>query len=329
MRLPNIKLLKIVFLFGFLTFILSILYSFYFYRLFLFVNNYDGKEFFVLENDLNVNYCSPMFKSSSRITPKYPIRIPLFKNVSLNFTCLNENKTIKFTILVWNDFYSGFLENPFVKEKCPVQNCRISTNRTELFHSELVFVHMSQLANNFEKLPQHRPKNQRWIFGIYETPINSKDFSIYDGYFNFTSTYSINSDFPGYGFYIYSNKMKEFNKSNDYLGGKKELAFAMISNCGKYYQTSLRMEYIKELKKYIKVDVYGKCGIPCPYNNSICRFELFKNYKFVLAFENSLCNDYITEKFYHAINYDIVPVVLGKGNYSNYVRHSSNANLFN
>jgi glycoprotein 3-alpha-L-fucosyltransferase len=36
-----------------------------------------------------------------------------------------------------------------------------------------------------------------------------------------------------------------------------------------------------------------------------------KNYFFYLAFENSLCTDYITEKFWLSLQLDVVPVVLG------------------
>lgn len=44
---------------------------------------------------------------------------------------------------------------------------------------------------------------------------------------------------------------------------------------------------------------------------------LEKDYKFYLAFENSLCRDYITEKFYLALLYNVVPVVYGGANYTN------------
>ena len=32
--------------------------------------------------------------------------------------------------------------------------------------------------------------------------------------------------------------------------------------------------------------------------------------QFYLAFENSLCRDYITEKFWKVLSYNVVPVVL-------------------
>lgn len=38
-----------------------------------------------------------------------------------------------------------------------------------------------------------------------------------------------------------------------------------------------------------------------------------KKYKFIVAFEDSVCRDYITEIIFQVSNYDIIPIVNGKG----------------
>ena len=95
------------------------------------------------------------------------------------------------------------------------------------------------------------------------------------------------------------------------------LFLKIISNCGSN-DKSERLNYILELKKYAQVDVYGKCGKPCP-NYLRCKQIISAEYKFYLAFENSICKDYITEKFFRILNYNIIPVVLGGGPYDYYV----------
>ena len=227
----------------------------------------------------------------------YPSRLPLFMNKSLNFKCLNDLE-FHYNILIWNNFYDHYMINPFDVNKCPVQNCKLTSNRSMLENSEFVFVHMPQLGNKFEKLPKFRPTFQRWIFGIYESPINSKDFSKYKNFFNLTSTYSLESDFPSFDNF-YWQKNFTHQESTDFTIGKVKLAFALISNCQKIYTTSLRLDYIDELKRYIPVEVYGRCGIKCPdpENESDCRSMLYQKYKFVLSFENSIC----LKQFYYVI----------------------------
>ena len=42
---------------------------------------------------------------------------------------------------------------------------------------------------------------------------------------------------------------------------------------------------------------------------------LERDYKFYLAFENSICRDYVTEKFFKSMLYSTVPIVYGGADY--------------
>ena len=41
-----------------------------------------------------------------------------------------------------------------------------------------------------------------------------------------------------------------------------------------------------------------------------------ETHQFYLAFENSLCDDYVSEKFFSILNSDIIPVVMNGANMS-------------
>jgi hypothetical protein len=50
--------------------------------------------------------------------------------------------------------------------------------------------------------------------------------------------------------------------------------------------------------RYIPVDIYGKCSNLSCARDGRCWQMLGQKYKFYLAFENSNCKDYITEKLF-------------------------------
>ena len=112
-----------------------------------------------------------------------------------------------------------------------------------------------------------------------------------------------------------------------YNSNKSKFAAAMISNCKSH---TPRGSLIRLLRQYVDIDVYGKCGNhKCPSGGQPddCRAHIAGQYKFFLALENSLCKEYVTEKFFRTLNFNIVPVVLGLGDYSKYVPASGFINV--
>ncbi len=287
--------------------------------------------------------CSPF--SSERVQysasidgEKYPKRIPLRENSSLNFDCMNRNKSPK-VILYWTgfydraDYYFGVgVGDPFVKHKCPVFNCEVTNDRKRVNESKLVVVSMIN-QNEIGYLPSTRPDGQRWIFYLIESPIHAGGYSSYNDYFNMSVTYKHASDFASHysyeSHYIWEEN-KNFDDNFDYTTGKTEFAAIVVSNCG---GSSHRLTYIDEMKKYVNVSVFGNCGAPCmkTYANGSegdCKEIISTQYKFFLAFENSLCSEYITEKFFITLRYNIIPIVLGAGDYSQYIPKSGYINVF-
>ena len=287
-----------------------------------------------------LNYKLPNFNSSKKCKPiyenivqtyikingeTYPKSVPIILNSSINFECLNSNR-LK-TILFWEmpDWYKKEnlgVREPFIRQNCPVTNCEVTNDASKYNQSDFIVTHMWQ---DIRKPPSYRLAHQRWIFMLYESPIRTfYDFSIWKNFFNMTSTYMVNSDLPG--FYesmsnMYWKENKTFDENFNFYGSKSNFAAAVISNCG---GPSQRLKYINELKRFINVDVYGKCGKPCPthFKNNIagdCKEIISAEYKFYLAFENSVCKDYITEKFFGILRNNIIPVVLGGGSYDHYV----------
>lgn len=123
-----------------------------------------------------------------------------------------------------------------------------------------------------------------------------------------------------WGFYNFQDFIKK--KQIESISKKKFCAF-IVSNPSAYD----RIDFFKKLSKYKKVDSYGKIyrnvditKLPKEY---IDNDKLFKDYKFVICFENSYEEDYITEKLPNAMLASSIPIYRGAPNIGDYFNTES------
>uniref|UniRef100_A0A2C9KT84 Fucosyltransferase n=1 Tax=Biomphalaria glabrata TaxID=6526 RepID=A0A2C9KT84_BIOGL len=141
--------------------------------------------------------------------------------------------------------------------------------------------------------------------------------------FNLTLTYQLDASYPLVFGQLRRRKLPEKAYDKIYQGKTNHTAW-FVSHCTTW---SKREIYVKRMRKLIPVDIYGgcsdrKCGV-IHYrtsDNSLCLPMLSKQYKFYLAFENSFCKDYISEKFFKLFQeVDVIPVVRGGFDYKKYL----------
>lgn len=116
-------------------------------------------------------------------------------------------------------------------------------------------------------------------------------------------------------YYGYLNEMT-LPEPDQILQMKKHLALIVTSNCDYLPGAKLRMELIQRLiQEGLSLSTSGSCfpnskQVPRSSTDELRRFT--SEHKFYLAFENSYhCIDYVTEKFFRAIEAGTVPVVWG------------------
>ena len=91
---------------------------------------------------------------------------------------------------------------------------------------------------------------------------------------------------------------------------RKKAAAVFISNC---QATNFRLDAVKALQvEGIQVDSFGNCLNNARTSNP--KSEVLESYLFSLAFENSIEEDYVTEKFVQSIVAGSIPVVVGAPN---------------
>ncbi|KRZ52897.1 Glycoprotein 3-alpha-L-fucosyltransferase A [Trichinella nativa] len=142
---------------------------------------------------------------------------------------------------------------------------------------------------------------------------------------------------PPYEICLLVRNSAEFNESNlQQTTSAVSPSYPMLS-CDQSFQAlrknyyTLTMTWRKdsdiyspfELQKYIDIDIYGYCGSKkCKKTDQAyqeydpCEMMFRKEYKFYIAFENTVCTDWVTEKTFNRINMHSVPIVLSRKIYS-------------
>lgn len=247
-------------------------------------------------------------------------------------SCINGTKTI----LLWKNSWGyrfGTGRHPFINAACPVSNCIITQNETYVKDADFdAFVIHLPTQKTPWKL-ENRRRDQIFVFFSTEPPYHMPNLDAFDGYFNWTMTYLSSSDFHlRYG-EIVALPHAPINQSHISLlrrkaaaaninpgRGKTKLAVWLVSNCE---APSNRQDYVRKLQQFVPVDIFSKdakCGgrdmCPREKNADLCYDLIESTYKFYLSFENSICKEYVTEKFFEMMGRNIVPVVLGGADYA-------------
>ncbi|XP_029656706.1 glycoprotein 3-alpha-L-fucosyltransferase A-like [Octopus sinensis] len=199
-------------------------------------------------------------------------------------------------------------QTSFLEYKCPVNECLVTNNKAMQNSVDAIFFYETV---GLSQKPNHT--NQIWIYMTQECPFFNPSVKHLGNKINWTINYRQDSTivYP-YGKFRYFNKsVRQKVQVQNYATGKTKKVAWFVSNCR---PSNNRMGYAKELGKYIQVDIYGRCGTKvCKREDKYSCFEILKKeYKFYLAFENSNCRDYITEKFFiNGLIYNAIPIVMG------------------
>ncbi|ELU12056.1 hypothetical protein CAPTEDRAFT_44827, partial [Capitella teleta] len=201
--------------------------------------------------------------------------------------------------------------------------CEYTSDKSLYNVSDAVLFHALFIGD----LPPERIPGQKWVFWENESPrvLNIlQNLQPYKYKFNITSTYSMFSDVPLPHLKKCVPEDGQLNvrakPKENFAAGKDRLIAWFANHCT---TPSRREIYAKQLQNHVAVDIYGKCG---PYkcstaNRTVCLKDVLeKRYKFVLAFENSLCREYVTDTIWDVFEnrLKVVPIVLGGADYSRY-----------
>ena len=230
---------------------------------------------------------------------------------------LNEDKCDvgidEILIVRFNEFY----DQDMGLNNLNFHDVHISSDRNLIPIADVVVSHVPETINSSELLPR-KNMDQLWVCMSMESEINYP--SINDECYDLNMTYQRDSDVWMPYFIDYE---QNFNEKRKILNPKidKGPGCLVASFISSPINKSERMEYLAELSEYIEIHHYGSFLNNSRLDNDCGRdskLQILGKYKFAIAFENSICRDYVTEKFFDPLITNTVPVYMGAPNIDDY-----------
>lgn len=255
-----------------------------------------------------------VFEFSSSSTPSPPIIEKKNKETS-SFRFDSSPTFTNHTAIIWTMYPPLYVEGKNYVAKtwpisyCTMNNCIFTFDRRNLSNADAVVFNSRDFNKN--DIPRRPSPDQVWIFLSLESPLHDirEPFKLLNGLINWTVSHRADSDITNYGSFIERPEPLE-SLPGPIPMNRSRSVYWLVSNCR---TPSKRETYVRELSKYIDVDIYGGCGTKkcVPKMSPQCYDKLASQYYFYLAFENSICKDYVTEKLHFAFQRPVVPIVLG------------------
>lgn len=212
-------------------------------------------------------------------------------------------------------FYNTMWDQPIDTESTALPDgCRLSTDPTRLGESAAVVFHIPSL----DRLPASKAPGQLWVAWSLESEANYPQLRDpeFMGWFDLTMSYRLDADVVD-SYVSYYGDGANLVRALRVPAGPKTADRPATLFISSGMNLSGRFEYATELMRHLQVDSFGKMLQNRVIEQDAWRpskLEIIARYKFNLAFENSISEDYVTEKFFDPLVAGTVPVYLGAPN---------------
>ncbi|XP_033726980.1 alpha-(1,3)-fucosyltransferase C-like [Pecten maximus] len=219
-------------------------------------------------------------------------------------------------ILIWTPMFLNWFWTDVLQKQMSecTHACSVTSDRSRIKEADAVLFHIFDLWF-WVGMPTYRDPHQVWVVWWAEPTTRVwPDLHRFRYTFNWTMNYRRDSTVEApFGVAVPLSKEEKKEKeiwfnSQFYTSIKHKVNNVAITNSDCYDEVQ-RYRLVEQLRKHVPVDFYGRCGnLSCPRDNEVCYTKL-KSYKFMIQFENSYCDDYVSEKYWNSLLSDNVPIV--------------------
>ncbi|XP_052267386.1 alpha-(1,3)-fucosyltransferase 10-like [Dreissena polymorpha] len=279
-------------------------------------------------------------QKSSALKSDEKLLLKTFNHLNHNRKSTMRTPPPQLPILLWWDSVYTSVDDIRV---CGDFRCRVTNDRKLQNHTETkIFIFYASHFKPYD-LPLPRKRGHLWSLIHEESPRNAYLLSHVPtlSFFNLTSSYNMKSDYPITTQWL---QCTDWLQDSTYVlplvdkNRLRQFGLAPIlylqSDCD---VPSDRDNFVKLLQAYIPVDSYGSClhnkDMPkrLRFEDSMAPlddkefFRFAARYKFTLALENYVCDDYVTEKLWRPLRLGSIPIVFGAPNVLDYLPSNTSA----
>lgn len=191
----------------------------------------------------------------------------------------------------------------------PRVTVRFSCRPSDLQQADVVIWDIPFLWKEYTSF--RKPQGQIWVGWLLESRVVYPWVTNVLNLFDITMTYRWDSDIPIP--FLYPSFKKEVRT----MPGKKKRDIACF--IGSAVNHSHRLEYLDALMERLEIDTYGyRKNTWIKDRHYRTKQQVSSQYKFVLAFENAIEKEWVTEKFFDPLLVGSVPVYLGAPDIESY-----------
>ncbi|CAK9297254.1 unnamed protein product [Gordionus sp. m RMFG-2023] len=173
-----------------------------------------------------------------------------------NFLRLNGIDHTTKIVLIYTNLYNLNLQKGYeIFSQCPLKNCYLTYNKNIRNKADMIIFNAFHVSSYPPLL--HKPKNQKWLFYLIESPYHIwRNFSMM-GNMDYISTYTSDSDIVSpYGAYVPLDDRTHIIIEPTNFHSKSRLVAIIVSHC----ETPNNRELlIFQLSLFIPIHVYGNC----------------------------------------------------------------------
>jgi hypothetical protein len=216
-------------------------------------------------------------------------------------------------------FYHTLWGAPLEMPPSMPSNWEVTADRNRLDEACAVVFHVPEWR--FYDRP-HKPSGQLWVAWSIESDANYPRLrnAAFMARFDLTMTYRRDADVL-WGYVPYYSSADNLERALLTSPCAKHTDRPVVMHISSRIDRSGRRAYARELARHIPVDSYGRFM----RNRTLAvdrgrqtKLELIAHYPFTIAFENSIAEDYVTEKFYDPLVAGSVPIYLGAPNVADF-----------